>query len=96
MAVRGSRGAQRNRTNAERARVYAARRQWHEGQAARRRRDTVVAVVAGALVVVGAVISQTVHAQVTAPEPSHSAPASAPPVTPSPIGSPTPTQTPGE
>lgn len=80
MVVRGTRGAQRSRTNAERARIYAARRQWHHDQAARRRRDTLVAVIAGALVVVGAVVSQTVHAQVTAPRPSTSAPASALPV----------------
>ncbi|MFC7789764.1 hypothetical protein ACU045_12390 [Microbacterium sp. MAHUQ-60] len=109
MAVRGSRGAQRTRTDAERARLYAARRQWHEKQGARRRRDTVLAVLAGGLIVIGAVISQTLHAQVTAPDPTPSAPVQTPtapaptPTTSAPAPSPTtstpaplPTRTSGE
>jgi hypothetical protein len=107
MAVRGTRGAQRTRTDAERARLYAARRQWHEKHGVRRRRDTIIAVIVGGLIVIGAVISQTVHAQVTAPvpaptpsSPAPSAPADTPtspatePATPAPT--PLPTQTPGE
>lgn len=99
MAVRGSRGAQRTRTDAERARLYAARRQWNEKQGTRRRRDTVIAVIVGGLIVIGAVVSQTIHAQVTAPAPTPSAPVETPtpssaPTTPAPT--PVPTQTPDE
>lgn|SRR5690606_39199412 len=103
MAVRGSRGSQRSRTDAERARLYAARTEWHRKQGARRRRDTVAAVVAGGLIVIGAFVSQAVHAQVTAPEPAPSTPAPSAPA-PTPLITPTtgvsetpvPTQTPGE
>ncbi|WP_309129278.1 hypothetical protein [Microbacterium sp.] len=106
MAARGSR--QRAKTEAERARLYAARAKWHETQVRRRHRDTMIAVIAGALVVIGAVVSQTLHAQITAPapSPSPSAPASdtpapetpTPTLTNPPLDSPTPvpTQTPGE
>lgn len=69
MAARGSRDAKRTRTDAERARLYAARTSWHEGQLRRRRRDTLVAVLVGGLIVIGAIVSQVVHAQVTAPAP---------------------------
>lgn len=104
MAVRGSSGAQRTRTDAERARLYAARRQWNEKQGFRRRRDTVIAVIAGGLIVIAAVFSQTVHAQVTAPAPTPSPTPSAPvetPTTPSPApttpaSTPLPAQTPSE
>jgi hypothetical protein len=106
MAVRGTRGAQRTRTDAERARLYAARRQWNEKQGSRRRRDTLVAVIAGGLIVIGAVVSQTVHAQVTAPAPTPTAPAptpTAPAESPTPSSAPStpaapaqPTQTPDE
>ncbi|MDQ0612808.1 hypothetical protein QF046_000449 [Microbacterium sp. W4I4] len=101
MAVRGTRGAQRTRTDAERARLYAARRQWNEKQGSRRRRDTVIAVIAGGLIVIGAVVSQTLHAQVTAPAPSPtpSAPVettTSSPVPTTPASTPLPTQTPGE
>jgi hypothetical protein len=104
MAVRGTRGAQRTRTDAERARLYAARRQWNEKQGSRRRRDTVIAVIAGGLIVIGTVVSQTIHAQVTAPAPTPSPSPSAPvetPTTPSPAPTtpattPQPTQTPSE
>jgi hypothetical protein len=104
MAVRGTRGAQRTRTDAERARLYAARRQWNEKQGSRRRRDTVIAVIAGGLIVIGALVSQTIHAQVTAPAPTPSPSPSAPvetPTTPSPAPTtpattPQPTQTPSE
>ncbi|WP_298864915.1 hypothetical protein [uncultured Microbacterium sp.] len=101
MATRGSRGAQqRARTDAERARLYAARRDWNDGLVARRRRDTVIAVVAGGLIVIGAGVSQAVHAQVSAPAPKPSPtatePAPEPLLTPPADESPAPTQTPGE
>lgn len=102
MPARGSRDA-RLRTEAERTRLHAARAAWHSRTIRRRRRDTVVATVAGSLIVVGAIASQVVHAQVTAPEPtpaptSTSAPVETPSPAPStsPPLSPTPTQSPGE
>jgi len=69
MAGRGSKDAHRTKASAERARRYAARTSWHEGQISRRVRDNTIAVVVGGLIVIGAVISQSVHAAVTAPEP---------------------------
>ena len=42
---------------------------WHEGQISRRVRDNALAGVIGGLIIVGAVVSQSVHAAVTAPEP---------------------------
>ena len=72
MAGRGSRSAQRTKASAERARLYAARTAWHEGQISRRVRDNIAAVTIGALIVVGAIVSQSVHAVVTAPAPEPS------------------------
>lgn len=99
MAGRGSRGTQRTKTDVERARLYAARSDWNKKQTVRRRRDTVIASVVGGVIVIGAIASQTVHAQITAPTPTPSAPvqnSSTPEPTP-PVGqSPAPTQTPGE
>ncbi|GAB3599243.1 hypothetical protein [Microbacterium tumbae] len=69
MAGRGTKNAQRTRTDAERARVYAARTAWHEGRIRRRIRDNILIGVIGGILVAGAVASQFVHAQVTAPEP---------------------------
>lgn len=108
MAVRGSRGAQqRARTEAERARLYAARSGWHEKQLGRRRRDNWIAAVVGGLIVIGAIVSQTVLGQATAPAPTPSPTSSEAPSTspePSPTmtdgqavtPSPVPTQTPDE
>lgn len=107
MAIRGSRrGQQQARSEAERARLYAARKGWHEKQISRRRRDTWLASVVGGLVVIGAIVSQTVFGVVNAPEPTPlptptktEAPASPEPTpdeTPAETPSPTPTQTPGE
>lgn len=94
MPARGSRDARR-RTEAERARIHAARAAWHSRTIQRRRRDTVIATVAGSLIVIGALASQVVHAQVGLPEPSTSGkPTPAPSQTPE--DSPTPTQTPSE
>lgn len=69
MAGRGSKNAQRTRAESERARRYAARTSWHEGQISRRVRDNTIAIVVGGLLVVAAVVSQSVHALVNAPEP---------------------------
>ena len=71
MAARGSKKAQ-TRTEAERARLHTARTRWHQDQIRRRTRDNIIAVTVGSLIVVGAIVSQVVHAQVTAPEPTPS------------------------
>lgn len=70
MAARGSRSAQQSRTEAERARLHSARTAWHTRQIGRRRRDNVIAVIVGTLIVAAAIASQVAHAQVTAPEPT--------------------------
>ena len=69
MAGRGSKSTQRARAATERARRYAARTSWHEGQLTRRVRDNTIAGVVGGLIIVGAIISQSVYAAVVAPEP---------------------------
>lgn len=69
MAGRGPKNAQRSRTETERARLYAARTAWHENQGRRRTRDNLIAGIAGGLLIVGAIASQSVHAAVFAPEP---------------------------
>ncbi|CAH0175849.1 MULTISPECIES: hypothetical protein [unclassified Microbacterium] len=69
MAARGSKSAQRTKASSERARLYAARTSWHEGQISRRVRDNTAAVIIGALIVVGAIVSQSVHAVVAGPAP---------------------------
>jgi len=69
MAARGQKNAQRSRAEVERARLYAARTAWHDGQIRRRTRDNLIAGIVGGLLVVGAVTSQSVHAAVFAPEP---------------------------
>ena len=100
MAGRGSRSAQEARTQAERARLHAARRSWHEGQIRRRVRDNTIAGIAGGVLVVAALASQVVHAQVTAPEPTPSpsvAPSEAPATeSPSPTGTPSPEPDPSQ
>ncbi|WDM43247.1 hypothetical protein KV395_08280 [Microbacterium luteolum] len=88
MAARGSRSTRQERVQAERrTRLHTARTIWHQGQIRRRTRDNAIAAIVGALIVVAAIGSQVVHAQVTAPEP-----------TPSPTVEPTtgPTETPAE
>lgn len=99
MAARGSRTPQRTRTDAERARLYAARSAWNAKTIRRRRRDTIVAAVVGSLIVVGALASQAVHAQVTASEPTQTqtpSPGPSESTSPDATPSPEPTQTPGE
>lgn len=73
MAGRGSKKeSAQARVLAERARVYQARTQWHEGRGRRRIRDNVIAIVAGVILVVGVFVSQGLHAAMNAPEPSPS------------------------
>lgn len=69
MAGRGSKNAQRSRAESERARLYAARTGWYDGQIRRRIRDNTIAGVAGGLLIVAAIASQSVHAAVTEPAP---------------------------
>ena len=70
MAGRGSKSAQQ-RTEAERARLHTARREWHDGRIRRRVRDNTIAALAATVIVAAAIGSQVVHAQVApAPEPS--------------------------
>lgn len=85
MAGRGSKNAQRSRVSVERVRKYAARTAWHESQINRRIRDNTVAGVVGGLIVIAAVVSQSVLAVVTspAPEPTET---STPVVTEDPLG----------
>lgn len=89
MAARGSKNAQQARAQAERARIHAARKDWHDGLIRRRVRDNVLAGIVGALLVTAAIVSQVVHAQVTAPEPTPT-----PSVSPSTAPDPTTTGTP--
>jgi len=100
MAARGSKNAQA-RTSAERARLHTARTRWHEGQIRRRVRDNTIAAIVGGLIVVAAIGSQVVHAQVTAPEPTPSPspslePTTPPTETPIPTDEPVPSETPAE
>ena len=85
----------RARVEQERARVHAARSQWHQGVVARRVRDNTVAAVAGAVVVLAAIVTQAFHAQAIAPEPTPSVSPSSTPAAPTPEptdqGAPTPT-----
>jgi hypothetical protein len=98
MAARGSRSTRQERVQAERrTRLHTARTIWHQGQIRRRTRDNVVAAIVGSVIVLAAIGSQVVHAQVTAPEPTptptvepSTSPSEAPTETPGPIPSDTP------
>lgn len=100
MAARGSRNTRQDRVEAERrTRLHTARTIWHQGQIRRRTRDNAIAAIVGALIVIAAIGSQVVHAQVTAPEPTPTptvdpsvAPSEAPSETPVPIPSDTPAE----
>jgi hypothetical protein len=78
----------------ERARLYQARRQFHDDQARRRRRDNLVAGIAGGLIVLGLVAAQTAYfvAGPGAPEPTPTPTSTPTPtgMTPTPTGSTTP------
>ena len=78
------------RESRERARVYQARQQFHDDQARRRRRDNVIAGIAGGVLILGILGAQAAYFMVGpgAPEP---APASTPPPTSTPSPPPTPT-----
>lgn len=94
MARSGSKSAaSKTRTEQERARLYQARQDWHDGKITRRTRDNVVAGVAGGLLVLATIASQSVHAIVldNLPEPTTSPSTS---ITPQPTSTPTPIQTP--
>lgn len=75
----------------ERTRLYQARRQFHDDQARRRRRDNLIAGIVGGVLVLALIGAQTVYfvAGPGAPEPS---PTSTPTPT-EPAPEPTPTQT---
>ncbi len=100
MAARGSRSTRQERVQAERrTRLHTARTIWHQGQIRRRTRDNAIAAIVGALIVVAAIGSQVVHAQVTAPEPTPSPtvePTTAPTETPAETPVPIPSDTPAE
>lgn len=97
MARRGSKGDQRAaRTQAERARLYEARGRWNAGQKRRRVVDNAVAAITGALLLVGIVVSQSVHAHVTQPEPLPSPTSTSTPADTDPATTPSPSETPAE
>lgn len=100
MAARGSRSTRQERTEAERrTRLHTARTIWHQGQIRRRTRDNAIAAIAGSLIVVAAIGSQVVHAQVTAPEPTPTPtvePSISPTETPAETPVPVPSDTPAE
>jgi hypothetical protein len=79
----------------ERARLYEARRRFHESLGRRRRRDNVIAGVAGGALILaiigGQVAYYTLGPGAPAPEP---APTSTPTPTPTPTVTPSPTATP--
>lgn len=50
-----------DRAAQERARLYAARREYHDGQKRRRSRDNLVAAVAGGILIMGAIGAQIVY-----------------------------------
>lgn len=75
----------------ERTRLYQARREFHEGQARRRRRDDLIAGIVGGVLVLGIAAAQTVYF-VSGPGAPEPAPTSTP--TPTPSGmTPSPTAT---
>ncbi|MGR6741783.1 dioxygenase [Microbacterium arborescens] len=56
------RGTNRDdRAAQERARLYAARREYHDGQKRRRSRDNLMAAVAGGILIMGAIGAQIVY-----------------------------------
>ncbi|MDQ4212758.1 hypothetical protein [Microbacterium capsulatum] len=79
---------QRARVEQERLRLHTARRDWHTGTVRRRVRDNTIAVVAGSLIVIAAVVSQVVHAQVTAPAPKPTPTVTSTPTAPAPSAAP--------
>lgn len=89
-------GRQRGtRDERERARVYQARRAYHEGQSRRRTRDDVIAGIAGGALILAVIAGQAAYflvgPGVPAPSPT---PTPTSPVSPEPSGSPTESPTP--
>ena len=56
-----ARNDRRNRDERERARLYEARRRFHDDRVRRRSRDNLVAGVGGAVVLAGGIALQTVY-----------------------------------
>ncbi|WP_169582527.1 dioxygenase [Microbacterium thalassium] len=85
------RGARESR---ERARLYQARQEFHNGQARRRTRDNLIAGIAGGVLLLGVLAAQTAYfvAGPGAPEPAPTT-TTEPGMTPAPTGTPTPTPT---
>lgn len=89
-----------DRAAQERARLYAARREYHDGQKRRRSRDNLVAAVAGGVLILGAIGAQIAYftagpgapapTETPAPSPTQTLPS---PPTPTPTD-PTPTTIP--
>lgn len=77
------------RESRERARLYQARQEFHDGQARRRRRDNLIAGVAGGILILGILGAQAAYFMVGpgSPEP-------APAMSPTPTSTPSPTPTP--
>ncbi len=90
-----------DRAAQERARVYAARREFHAGLARRRTRDNVIAAVGGGALILAVLAGQTVYftlgpgapvpADTPSPTPTTTTPASP---TPAPTDEPSPTSIP--
>lgn len=81
----------------ERARLHAARTEWHASRIRRRVRDNIIVGIVGGVIVAGAFVSQAVHAQVAppAPAPSPSPTSTAEPTPEAPaVETPTPTPAP--
>jgi hypothetical protein len=83
-----------DRVARERARVYRARQEFHDGQARRRRRDNIIAGLAGGLLILAVIGGQTAYFTLGpgAPDPE---PAPTPTETSTPPATPDPTTTPG-
>jgi hypothetical protein len=90
------------RAERERARLYQARRQFHESRGRRRTRDNLIAGIAGGFLILGLVAVQTAYfvagpgmpdpAPTSTPTPTGTSPVPAP--TPEPTSSPAPEATP--
>jgi hypothetical protein len=95
-------GRQRGtRDERERARVYQARRSFHEGQARRRTRDNLIAGVGGGILILAVICGQSAYflagPGAPTPEPTTSStpqPSTSPSATPGGTETPTPTPSP--
>ncbi|MFS0714738.1 dioxygenase [Microbacterium sp. 2P01SA-2] len=82
-----------DRAAQERARLYAARREYHDGLTRRRSRDNLVAAIAGGVLIVAALGAQIAYFTAGPGAPS---PAETPAPSPSATSTPTPTPTPSD